>query len=124
MARFSIKLPRAEGLCLLSKRACPRTSVGGLFYLCALFVFLPWHLLKRRSLTPTRKQPRPRKTDFSFLTRLFPISFSTQFIPPKEESGPRTSGPFFLRLPLYPVAAFTCPSAAATSFKSGTPGIS
>src|SRR5207247_1877698 len=94
MARFSIKLPRAEGLCLLSKRACPRTCVGGLFYLCALFVFLPWQPLKRRSLT--RKQPRPRKTDFSFLTRLFPISLSTQFIPPKEESRPTTSGPFFL----------------------------
>src|SRR5947209_1818247 len=95
MARFSIKLPRAEGLCLLSKRACPRTSVGGLFYLCALFVFLPWHLLKRRSLRPTRKQPRPRKTDFSFLTRLFPISFSTQFIPPKEESGREHPARFF-----------------------------
>src|SRR5437899_9991793 len=96
MAKFFIKLPTAGGLWLLSKRAYLRISVGGLFYLCALFVFLPWHLLKRRSLTPTRKQPRPRKTDFSFLTRLFRISLSTQFIPPKEESGPRTSGPFFL----------------------------
>src|SRR6266403_1344476 len=87
MAKFFIKLPRAGGLCLLSKRAYLRISVGGLFYLCALFVFLPLHLLKRRSLTPTRKQPRPRKTDFSFLTRPFPISLSAQFIRQKKKAS-------------------------------------
>src|SRR6267154_2887605 len=87
MAKFFIKLPRAGGLCLLSKRAYLRISAGGLFFLCAPFPLLPWPAFKRRSLTLTRRHARPRKTDFSPLTLPFPISFSAGFIAPKKKAG-------------------------------------
>src|SRR5260370_381459 len=87
MARFFIKLPRAGGLCLLSKRAFLRISAGRLFFLCAPFPLLPWPAFKRRSLKLTRRHARPRKTDFFPLTRPFPISFSAGFIAPKKKAG-------------------------------------
>src|SRR5229473_2756072 len=71
MAKFFIKLPRAGGLCLLSKRDCLRISAGRLFCLCVPFPLLPWAAFKRRSLKLTRRHARPRKTDFSPLTRHF-----------------------------------------------------
>src|SRR6266478_6813089 len=106
MAKFFIKLPRAGGLCLLSKRAYLRISAGGLFFLCAPFPLLPWPAFKRRSLKLTRRHARPRKTDFSPLARPFPISFSVGFIAPKKKAG-RQHPPRFLcyvYLSLSPVA--------------------
>jgi len=91
-----IKLPRAGGLCLLSKRAYLRISVGGLFYLCALFVFLSVAPAQEKIPDADKKQPRPRKTDFSFLTRPFSDFTQCTIHPPKEESEPTTPGPLSL----------------------------
>src|SRR5260370_40485285 len=87
MAKFFIKLPRAGGLCLLSKRAYLRIGAGRLFFLCVPFPLHPWLAFKRRSLKLTRRHARPRKTDFSPLTQPFPISFRAGFIAPKKKPG-------------------------------------
>src|SRR5713101_4030045 len=110
MAKFFIKLPRAGGLCLLSKRAYLRISAGRLFFLCVPFPLHPWPAFKRRSLKLTRRHARPRKTDFSPLTQPFRFHLVQDLLRQRRKRADNTRPAFSAMCIFAPAAVAPRPS--------------